>query len=73
MKSKHVFATVGAFGLVALLASAGCSSTDGTGTPSSCSGLDVNASAQATVKAYGQACVALKDRALDVEAKWRAT
>jgi hypothetical protein len=73
LKLKQAFPLVGAFGLLALLSAAGCSATDGTGTPTACSGLDVNASAQATVKAYSQACVALNDRALEVERKWRDT
>ncbi|HYP77399.1 MAG TPA: hypothetical protein VER12_15620 [Polyangiaceae bacterium] len=71
---KRAFSTVGAIGLFAMVAGAGCSSaTDGTGTPASCSGLDANVSAQATVRAFGQAASALKDAALDVEAKWLAT
>jgi len=70
---KRAFATIGALGLFAIVAGAGCSSTDGTGTPTSCTGLDVNVSAQATVKAFGQASSALKDAALDVEAKWLKT
>ena len=70
---KHAFSTVGAIGLLAMVSEAGCSSTDGTGTPTACTGLDVNVSAQATVKAFGQASSALKDAALDVEAKWLAT
>ena len=70
---KHAFTTVGAIGLLAMVSGAGCSATDGTGTPTSCSGLDANVSAQATVKAFGQASSALKDAALDVEAKWLAT
>src|SRR6187551_124083 len=70
---KRAFSTVGAIGLLALAAGAGCSATDGTGTPTSCTGLDVNVSAQATVKAFGQAASALKDAALDVEAKWLST
>jgi hypothetical protein len=70
---KRAFCTVGAIGLLALVSGAGCSATDGTGTPTSCSGLDVNVSAQATLKAFGQASSALKDAALDVEAKWLTT
>jgi hypothetical protein len=70
---KRAFYTVGSIALVALVSGAGCSSTDGTGTPTSCTGLDANVSAQATVKAFGQASSALKDAALDVEAKWLST
>src|SRR3954464_9547053 len=70
---KRAFYTVGSIALVALVSGAGCSSTDGTGTPKSCSGLDVNVSAQATLKAFGQASSALKDAALDVEAQWLST
>lgn len=70
---KRALGTVGAIGLMALVAGAGCSATDGTGTPTSCTGLDANVSAQATVRAFGQAASALKDAALDVEAKWLAT
>ena len=33
---KRVFSTVGAIGLIALVSGAGCSATDGTGTPVSC-------------------------------------
>ena len=70
---KRAFSTVGAIGLLALVSGAGCSATDGTGTPTSCSGLDVNVSAQATLKAFGQASSALKDAALEVEADWLRT
>ena len=41
--------------------------------PRAAPGLDGNVSAQATLKAFGQASSALKDAALDVEAKWLAT
>jgi len=71
---KRAFSTVGLVGLMAMLSGAGCNTaTDGTGTPVSCSGLDANASAQATLLAFGQASSALKDAALEVEAKWLAT
>jgi len=70
---KRAFSTVGAIGLMAMVSGAGCSATDGTGTPKSCAGLDVNVSAQATLKAFGQASSALKDAALEVEGKWRET
>ena len=70
---KRALITVSAIGLMGLVAGAGCSATDGTGTPKSCSGLDVNVSAQATLKAFGQASSALKDAALEVEGKWLTT
>jgi len=70
---KRAFATIGALGSLAIVAGAGCSATDGMGNPASCSGLDANVSAQATVKAFGQASVALRDAALEVEATWRDT
>jgi len=70
---KRTCSTVGLVGLLAMISGAGCSATDGTGTPTSCTGLDANVSAQATVKAFGQASSALKDAALQVEAKWLAT
>ena len=71
---KRAFSTVGAIGLLAMVSGAGCSSaTDGTGTPVSCANLDANVSAQATLKAFGQAASALKDAALDVEGKWLST
>jgi hypothetical protein len=70
---KRAFATVGAVGLLAMVSGAGCSATDGTGTPASCNGLDTTVSAQATVKAFGQAAGALRNAALDVEAQWLAT
>lgn len=67
---KRAFWVFGAGGTLALLASAGCSSTDGTGTPTTCNGLDVSVKAQATVKAYGEAAGKLNTRAAQVEAKW---
>lgn len=70
---KRAFSTVGAIGLLALVSGAACSATDGTGTPASCTGLDVNVSEQATVKAFGQAASALKDAALGVEKQWLNT
>lgn len=70
---KRAFSTIGMVGLLAMIAGAGCSATDGTGTPTSCTGLDTSVSAQATVKAFGQASGALRQAALDVEAKWLAT
>src|SRR6478736_5484667 len=71
---KRAFSTVGLVGLLAMLAGAGCNvATDGTGTPVNCTSLDANVSAQATLKAFGQASSALKDAALGVEAKWLAT
>src|SRR4051812_45309284 len=72
-KLKQAFPLIGAFGLLALLTASGCSSTDGTGTPTACSNLNVNGSAQATLKAYAQASVALNDRALDVQRRWLDT
>src|SRR5450432_1456734 len=69
---KHAFLLVGAAGLFALVTSAGCGATDGTGAPASCGGLDVTSKAQATVKAYGEACGKLNTRAAEVEAKWLA-
>lgn len=72
LKLQHAFPLIGSVGLFTLLAAAGCSSTDGTGTPTSCSGLDATVSAQATLKAYAQATVAVNDAALNVEHKWLA-
>ncbi len=72
LKLKHAVSAVGAFGLAAMLGMSACSSTDGTGTPTSCSGLDATASAQATLLAYSRATVALNDAAVAVEGDWRA-
>ncbi len=70
---KRAFCTVGALGLLAIVSGAGCSATDGTGTPTSCNDLDISSRAQATVQAYGQAAGALSTAAAKVEAKWLAT
>jgi len=70
---KRAFLTVGTIGLLAIVSGAGCSATDGTGTPTSCTGLDGNVTAQANVKAFGQAAGALDKAAADVEHAWLTT
>src|SRR5450432_2608105 len=71
-KFKHACLVLGAGSLLALVSSAGCGATDGTGAPASCGGLDATSKAQATIKAYGEACGKLNTRAAEVEAKWLA-
>jgi hypothetical protein len=57
--------------LVAAIGAPACSSKDdGTGAPASCSGLDTSVRAQATVRAYAEAVTSLRERALDVEARF---
>ena len=70
LRFKHVFLWASLGSLFALTTTAGCSGTDGSGAPASCGGLDVSSKAQATVKAYGEACGKLNTRAKEVEAKW---
>lgn len=43
---------------------------DGSGAPASCSGLDTTVKAQATLRAYAESVTSLRERALEVEAKF---
>jgi len=66
----HGFLT--GFSLLGLsLVPLGCSTEDdGSGAPASCSGLEAQVRAQATLRAYAEAVTALRTRALEVEAKF---
>ena len=65
--------SVTGFVLTALGISAGaCSSSDAEDAVAGCDGLDATVRAEATLRAYSEATVKLRDRALEVEAKFAA-
>ena len=51
---------------------AACSGTDAEGAVAGCGGLDTTVQAEATLHAYSEATVKLRDRALEVEAQFAA-